>query len=175
MEKASTSLVERQNRTMRMHMRRMMRLCDVFSKKRENHDAATALHFAYYNIVRLHETLGTTPAVALRVTDKPWTLAELVDVALAEEESAPPVARPLAPRPGAGPARALPGGRGFLRLVGRADPPTPVPSAPDTQLVAVAPPVQGDLFEWAVRPPKPLPPVGTQLTLFGDEDEWGGA
>lgn len=60
-QKASTSHVERQNRTMRMHIRRMTRRADAFSKKLENHVAATALHFAYYNLVRVHEAGEAAP------------------------------------------------------------------------------------------------------------------
>src|SRR5260370_41969111 len=48
----STSLVERQNLTMRMSMRRFTRLTNAFSKKLENLEAAVALHFAHYNLVR---------------------------------------------------------------------------------------------------------------------------
>ena len=56
--KISTSYVERQNLTMRMGMRRFTRLTNGFSKKLENHVAAIALHFAYYNLVRPHKTLA---------------------------------------------------------------------------------------------------------------------
>jgi hypothetical protein len=75
----STSLVERQNLTMRMSMRRMTRLTNAFSKKFENLQAAVALHFAHYNLVRLHKTLRTTPAMAAGVTNRLWSLEELVD------------------------------------------------------------------------------------------------
>ena len=77
----STSLVERQNLTMRMQMRRFTRLTNAFSKKAENHRAATALHFAHYNFVRLHKTLRVTPAVAAGVSDRLWTLEGLVEQA----------------------------------------------------------------------------------------------
>jgi IS1 transposase len=75
----STSLVERQNLTMRMSMRRFTRLTNAFSKKVENHRAAVALHFAHYNFVRLHRTLRTTPAMAANVNPRLWSLDELVE------------------------------------------------------------------------------------------------
>ena len=75
----STSLVERQNLTMRMSMRRFTRLTNAFSKKLENLAAAVALHFAHYNFVRLHKTLRCTPAMAAGVSDRLWSLEELVD------------------------------------------------------------------------------------------------
>jgi IS1 family transposase len=81
----STSLVERQNLTMRMSMRRFTRLTNAFSKKLENLEAAVALHFAHYNLVRLHKTLRVTPAMAAGVSSKLWTLEELVDAALTIE------------------------------------------------------------------------------------------
>jgi len=75
----STSLVERQNLTMRMSMRRFTRLTNAFSKKIENHRAAVALHFAHYNFVRIHRTTRTTPAMAAGVSDRLWSLEELVE------------------------------------------------------------------------------------------------
>ena len=75
----STSHVERQNLTMRMSMRRFTRLTNGFSKKLENLQAAVALHFAHYNLVRLHKTLRVTPAMAANVTDRVWSLEELVE------------------------------------------------------------------------------------------------
>src|SRR6185437_8961541 len=74
----STSFVERQNLTIRMHMRRFTRLTNAFSKKMENHAHAVALHMMYYNFVRIHQTLRTTPAQAARVTDKLWTTEDVV-------------------------------------------------------------------------------------------------
>ena len=73
-----TSIVERQNLTMRMHMRRLTRLTNGFSKKLENHKAAIALHFAYYNFAKLHQTLRITPAMEAGITDHVWTMAELL-------------------------------------------------------------------------------------------------
>jgi IS1 family transposase len=74
----STSYVERQNLTMRMHMRRFTRLTNGFSKKIENHVAAISLHFMYYNFVRIHQTLRITPAMAAGVTDRVWEIADIV-------------------------------------------------------------------------------------------------
>jgi IS1 family transposase len=75
----STSYVERQNLTMRMGMRRFTRLTNGFSKKLENLEAAVALHFAHYNFVRKHSSLGTTPAVAVGIESRPWSMADLID------------------------------------------------------------------------------------------------
>jgi IS1 family transposase len=87
----STSYVERQNLTMRMSMRRFTRLTNAFSKKVENLAAAVSLHFAYYNFCRVHQTLGTTPAVAAGVSDHIWKLDELVG--LLEAAEATPIKR----------------------------------------------------------------------------------
>jgi hypothetical protein len=74
----STSYVERQNRTMRMHMRRFTRLTDGFSKKAENHAYAVALHFMYYNFCKIHLTIRTTPAMRAGVTQRMWEVVDLV-------------------------------------------------------------------------------------------------
>ena len=76
----STSYVERQNLTMRIGMRRFTRLTNAFSKKVENLAHAVALHFMHYNFVRVHKTLGTTPAVAAGVADHEWRIAEIVNL-----------------------------------------------------------------------------------------------
>jgi len=70
--------VERQNLTMRMSMRRFTRLTNAFSKKVENHAAAIALHFMYYNFCRIHQTLRVTPAMAAGVSGKLWEIADIV-------------------------------------------------------------------------------------------------
>jgi IS1 family transposase len=74
----STSFVERQNLTMRMQMRRFTRLTNAFSKKIENHVASIAIHYAWYNFVRIHQTLRVTPAMAAGVTDHLWDIEDLV-------------------------------------------------------------------------------------------------
>src|SRR6185295_12476099 len=77
-EHISTSYVERQNLTMRMCMRRFTRLTNAFSKKIENLMHAVALHFMYYNFVRVHQTLRVTPAMAAGLCDHAWELEEIV-------------------------------------------------------------------------------------------------
>ena len=76
----STSYVERQNLTMRMSMRRFTRLTNGFSKKVENHAAAVALYFMYYNFARIHQTLRTSPAQAASVTEKLWDIKDIVEL-----------------------------------------------------------------------------------------------
>jgi hypothetical protein len=78
--KISTSYVERQNLTMRMHCRRLTRLTNAFSKKLDNFKAAVALHFCYYNFVKIHGTLRCTPAMAAGVSKKIWSMAEIVEM-----------------------------------------------------------------------------------------------
>jgi hypothetical protein len=88
MKHVSTSYAERNNLNIRMHSRRMTRLTNAFSKKMENHAHAMALHFLYYNFVRIHKTLKMTPAMAAGVTDRLWEVAGMVNVLEAWEESA---------------------------------------------------------------------------------------
>lgn len=83
----STSFVERQNLTMRMHMRRFTRLTNGFSKKVENHAYAVALHMMYYNFVRMHKTLRMTPAMAAGISDRLWEMSDIVDLVEAAEEA----------------------------------------------------------------------------------------
>lgn len=78
----STSYVERGNLTMRMQMRRFTRLTNAFSKKPRNHAAAVSLHFAAYNLCRVHQTLRVTPAMEAGITDHVWTMNELLEGAL---------------------------------------------------------------------------------------------
>jgi IS1 family transposase len=74
----STSLVERQNLTMRMQMRRFTRLTNAFSKKFENLRYALALHFWHYNFARIHETLRVTPAMEAKLTSHIWSFYDLL-------------------------------------------------------------------------------------------------
>jgi hypothetical protein len=63
---------------MRMQIRRLTRLTNAFSKKLENHKAAIALHFAYYNFCKIHGSLRVTPAMQAGITSTVWTLADLL-------------------------------------------------------------------------------------------------
>jgi IS1 family transposase len=74
----STSFVERQNLTMRMQLRRFTRLTNAFSKKLSHLKAAVALHFAWYNFVRVHRSLRVTPAMEAGITDRQWNMADLL-------------------------------------------------------------------------------------------------
>jgi IS1 family transposase len=76
----STSYVERQNLTMRMHMRRFTRLTNAFSKKVENHAHMVALHFMAYNFTRIHSTLKCSPAMAAGVSRRLLDVADIVTV-----------------------------------------------------------------------------------------------
>ena len=83
----STSYVERQNLTMRMHMRRFTRLTNGFSKKVDNHAHMVGLYTTWYNFVRIHKTLRVAPAMAAGVSDRLWSMEDVV--ALVDAEAAP--------------------------------------------------------------------------------------
>ena len=87
MKHVSTSYAERNNLNIRMHSRRMTRLTNAFSKKMENHAHAMALHFLYYNFVRIHKTLKVTPAMAAGITDRLWEVPNMVGILEAWEAS----------------------------------------------------------------------------------------
>jgi len=89
----STSYVERQNLTMRMSMRRFTRLTNGFSKKLDNHIHALALYFAFYNFCRIHKTLRMSPAMAAGITDRLWSLGDI----LAKIDERAPVSKPRGP------------------------------------------------------------------------------
>ena len=77
-ERISTSYIERQNLTMRMQIRRLTRLTNAFSKKLENLHAALALHFAWYNFMRVHQTLKVTPAMEAGISDYVWDMRDVI-------------------------------------------------------------------------------------------------
>ena len=90
----STSYVERSNLTLRMSSKRFARLSNGFSKKLEPHCAAVSLYVAHYNLCRVHESLRSTPAMALGVADRVWTIAALLDAALATQPITPVTTAP---------------------------------------------------------------------------------
>ncbi len=86
-ELISTSLVERQNLTMRMSMRRFTRRTNGFSKKLGNHECAVHLHYLWYNFLRIHQTLRITPAMEIGLSDHVWDMQELVSRVLIPNEN----------------------------------------------------------------------------------------
>lgn len=172
---ASTAHVERNHGTMRHHIGRIRRLCYAFSKRPQNHQAAVALGYAWYNFGTIVKTLRVTPAMAAGISDHVWALGEFMDTVLAEPPGVQPQPKPLRQAAPSGPARELPNGRGFLRLLpgGRsvASTATPPPIAPSAALPA-APPHDGPAH---ASPPPATPAAPTapstpqdpvQLSLF---------
>lgn len=87
----STSHVERMNLSIRMQNRRFTRLTNAFSKKLDNHIHALALYFAFYNFCRIHKSLRMSPAMAAGITDRLWSLEDIV--AKIDEMAPPPAKR----------------------------------------------------------------------------------
>jgi hypothetical protein len=73
---------------------RLARLSNGFSKRIENHCAAVSLYVAFYNLCRTHEALRTTPAVALGIADRAWSIGDLIDAALAIQPITPTTTAP---------------------------------------------------------------------------------
>lgn len=162
-ELATTYAIERSNLTNRQWNARLGRRTLSFSKLVERHRAAVALMYVYRNFCHIQRNMKASPAMMANVTDRLWSLEELLDAALSSEPCAAPEPSPLLiPKP-EGVAKALPGDRGWLRLMpnvkgGPSAPrPSPAPQAPTTApALAVAPPPpwqQLDLLTWT--PPKP--------------------
>jgi hypothetical protein len=81
-DRISTSYIKRLNLTVRMNNRRFTRLTNAHSKSHKHHVAMQAIFFAWYNFARRHEALkGHTPAMASGLTDKVWTIKELLEQA----------------------------------------------------------------------------------------------
>lgn len=80
-EHISTSLVERSNLSIRMHLRRFTRLTNAHSKKLSNLKLAVTLYVAWYNFCRAHQSLrGRTPAMEAGLTDHVWSVTEMLSV-----------------------------------------------------------------------------------------------
>lgn len=172
---STTAHVERNNLTMRHMNGRLRRLCLAFSKRPENHVAALALSYCWFNLGRVQKGMKVTPAMAAGITDHVWELDEFLTAIMTAEPCAPPERQPLAPRVPETTHRELPTGRGFLRVVdggktsqGAPTPPTaPVPSPARAEASGATPREaweQLDLLAWR---PKPHPQG--QLPLF---PEW---
>ena len=93
-EHISTSYVERSNLTLRMASKRFARLSNGFSKKIDCHLAAVGLYVAFYNLCRTHEALRMTPAMALGIADRVWSIGDLIEAAL---KAVPTTPEPAAP------------------------------------------------------------------------------
>jgi hypothetical protein len=92
-EQISTSYVERQNLILRMASKRFARLSNGFSKRLERHLAGVALHVAFYNLCRVHESLHCTPTMERGIADRVWAIGDLLDAALT---AVPPLPAPTA-------------------------------------------------------------------------------
>lgn len=178
LDKATTAHVERLNGTTRHFVGRMRRLSYAFSKTLAGHKAAMALHYTHYNWCHVVRTLRVTPAMQAGLTDHVWDLGELMAALLAAPPCERPEKVPLTHRTPEGTSRALPNGRGFLRLVGGNGGPSPegptTPLAPmpaAAPLAAVAsedPSPQLDLLTWRETPREMV-----QLDLFGAPKDGG--
>lgn len=177
MASVGTAHVERNNLTMRHHIGRIRRLCLAFSKRFDHHCHAVALGYAWYNMGCVIKGLRMTPAMAVGATQRLWSIEEFHDAItdLAKVTVPKPEKKPLVHRVPRTTSRALPEGRGYLRVVEGAGSPAPglgpatPPAAPLALVPAAAEPSgQLDLFEW--RPRRTMSEQMQQLDLFGKLD-----
>ena len=77
-DRICTSHIERQNLSIRMGTRRLTRLTNAFSKKIQNHEYIVALYALWYNFVRIHKTLRTSPAMAAGIESRLWSMEDVV-------------------------------------------------------------------------------------------------
>jgi hypothetical protein len=82
----STSYAERANLTMRMAARRFTRLTSAFPKKLDNHAHMVALYALWYNFVRIHKTLRTSPAMAAGIETRLWSMEDVVKLVERRED-----------------------------------------------------------------------------------------
>ena len=85
----TTNHVERINLSVRTQMRRQTRRTSGHSKKLANHQAAIDLMISAYNFCRVHESLQVTPALEYGLADHVWSIAELIEEALAMPHDLP--------------------------------------------------------------------------------------
>ncbi len=93
----SASYVERQNLAMRVHMRRFTRLTNGCSKKATNHAHMVALYTTWYSWIRIHKTLRVSPAMAAGISDRLWSMEDVVAL-LDARDAAPKKRGPYKPR-----------------------------------------------------------------------------
>lgn len=182
LDAATTFAIERGNGTNRCWNSRLVRRTLCFSKRVDRHAAAVDLQYVYRNLCWIPRTpreMRETSAMAAGITDHVWSVEELMVLALDEPAGEKPRAKPLAYREPVTTARPLPSGRGFLRVVpSTPGGPAPAPPSPPPVEPAPAAPMppqadasgQLDLLAWRPRAAKPLPPLGSQLSLFGEDE-----
>lgn len=79
MTKVTTNHVERANNTTRTWNRNYTRRTIAFAKLLANAEQRLALNYFYYNFVHQHSALdGITPAMAVGVTDRLWSIRDMV-------------------------------------------------------------------------------------------------
>jgi hypothetical protein len=54
----------------------------------QNHAAATALNYFAYNFIKIHRTIRVSPAMAAGVTDRLWSVEDLVALSESYERRA---------------------------------------------------------------------------------------
>ena len=171
----STAHVERNNLTMRHHVGRIRRLCLAFSKRFDRHAHAVSLGYVWYNVGCVVKGLRMSPAMMVGATDTLYSIDTFHDAItdLANVAVPKPEKKALAHRTPKAAHRALPEGRGFLRVVeGAGNPaPQPGPASPPAAPLALVPAVgsqpgeQLDLLAW--RPRVTMSEQMQQLDLFG--------
>jgi hypothetical protein len=76
----TTSHIERAFLSVRQELKRFQRKGLGYSKDLETHKLAVAMFFGIYNFVRIHKSLGSTPAVAAGIEFERWDLERVVEI-----------------------------------------------------------------------------------------------